>query len=144
MTLQAVRTHFEQAVRDGVAVISATLPVLTDNQLYTDNDAEAEFVLVRLNFGAMTEPTFCEEVERIRAALVVEIFTKKGVGPGRGQRIATEVMKKLNALPLHKNNTAPGSVRGRVNSMVGPSFTPLDGRPHLMTRLSCSLQASYT
>lgn len=144
MSFQAIRTFFEAPVKTGVAVVDTTIPVLTDNQSYTDSDALTEFVLVRLSFGATRETTFCGPMERLRGVLTIEVFTAKGKGPGRGQRIAEEVMKKLNALPRHLDRTVAGTVAGSINTITGPSFSALDGRPHFYTRLSCSLQASYT
>lgn len=144
MSFQAIRKFFELPIKVGVATVDPAIPVYTDNQLYTDDDAETEFVLVRLNFGATRESTFCGPVERLRGSLVIEIFTKKGTGPGRGQRIAAEVMKELNSLPRHLNRTVAGTTTGAVNTITGPSFAALDGRPHYFTRLSCSIQAAYS
>jgi hypothetical protein len=140
MTLQACRKVLEDAVKAGAGAVTPAIPVYVDNQQYTDNDSTKEFVLVRVNFGTATEPTFCENVEHLRGSLVVEVFTPKGKGPGRGQTIATEIAKKLNALRYH---SATGA-KARMLSIEGPSFTALDGRPHFMTRLSGPLLASYT
>jgi hypothetical protein len=140
MTLQAVRKVLEDAVKAGAGAVTPAVPVYVDNQEYTDNDATKEFVLVRVNFGTTTEPTFCENVEHLRGSLVVEVFTPKGKGPGRGQTIATEIAKKLNALRYH----AATGAKARMLEINGPSFTALDGRPHFMTRLSGPLLASYT
>ena len=140
MTLQAVRKVIEDAVAAGLAPVTPPIPIYVDNQSYTDNDATKEFVLVRVNFGATTEATFCENYERLRGVVVVEIFTAKGKGPGRGQLIASGIAKQLNALRYH----AATGAKARVLELNGPSFTALDARPHYLTRLSGSLLASYT
>jgi hypothetical protein len=140
VTLQACRKVLEDAVKAGAGAVTPAVPVYVDNQEYTDNDAIKEFVLVRVNFGTTTEPTFCENVESLRGSLVVEVFTPKGKGPGRGQTIATEIARQLNGLRYH---SATGA-KARMLEINGPSFTALDGRPHYMTRLSGSLLASYT
>jgi hypothetical protein len=140
MTLQAVRKVLEDAVKAGAGAVTPAVPVYVDNQQYTDNDATKEFVLVRVNFGTTTEPTFCENVESLRGSLVVEIFTPKGKGPGRGQTLATEIAKQLNGLRYHRATGA----KARMLEINGPSFSALDGRPHYMTRLSGPLLASYT
>lgn len=140
MTLQACRKVLEDAVKAGAGAVTPAVPVYVDNQEYTDNDATKEFVLVRVNFGTTTEPTFCANVESLRGSLVVEVFTPKGKGPGRGQTIATEIAKKLNSLRYH---SATGA-KARMLEINGPSFSALDGRPHYMTRLSGPLLASYT
>ena len=144
MTLQAVRRFFEQPVETGLRGVDPTLKVFTDNQTYVSDNAESEFVLMRVNFGPTTEQTFCGPMERIRGSLVVEIYTPKGRGPGRAQEIASEVAFALNSLPRHTNTTTPDVVSGRINEINGPTFTPLDGRPHLLTRLSCGFQAAYS
>ena len=144
MTLQAIRRFFEQPVEAGLHGVDPTLKVLTDNQTYVSDNAETEFVLLRVNFGPTTEQTFCGPMERIRGSLVVEIYTPKGRGPGRAQEIASEVAFALNSLPRHTNTTTPDVVSGRINEINGPTFTPLDGRPHLLTRLSCGFQAAYS
>ena len=144
MTLQAIRRFFEQPVEDSITLYDGSIPVFTDNQTYVDNDAESEFVLMRVNFGPTTEQTFCGPMERIRGSLVVEIYTPKGRGPGRGQTLATAVMRSLNNLPRHTNTTTPGVVSGGINEINGPTFTSLDGRPHQLTRLSCGFQAAYS
>jgi len=140
MSLQACRKVIEDAVKAGAGAVSPKVPVYVDNQQYTDNDATKEFVLARVTFTTTTEPTFCENVEALRGVLVVEVFTPKGKGPGRGQTIATEIAKQLNGLRYH---SATGA-KARMLSIDGPSFTALDGRPHFMTRLSGPLLASYT
>lgn len=140
MTLQAVRKVLEDAVKAGAGAVTPAVPVYVDNQAYTDNDAAKEFVLVRVNFGTTTEPTFCENVEHLRGSLVVEVFTPKGKGPGRGQTVATEIARQLNGLKYH---SAAGP-KARMLEINGPSFTAMDGRPHFMTRLSGPLLASFT
>ena len=144
MTLQAIRRFFEQPVEAGLHGVDPTLKVLTDNQTYVSDNAETEFVLLRVNFGPTTEQTFCSPLERIRGSVVVEIYTPKGRGPGRGQTLATAVMRSLNNLPRSLDLTGGGTVSGRVLELNGPTFTPLDGRPHLLTRLSGGFQAAYT
>ena len=79
MTLQAVRKVLEDAVKAGAGAVTPAVPVYVDNQQYTDNDATKEFVLVRVNFGTTTEPTFCENVESLRGSLVVEKLDRKSV-----------------------------------------------------------------
>ena len=140
MTLQAVRKVLEDAVKAGAGAVTPAVPVYVDNQEYTDSDATKEFVLVRVNFGTTTEPTLCENVESLRGSLVVEVFTAKGRGAGRGQTIASEIAKKLNALRYHQATGA----KARMLEINGPSFSALEGRPHYMTRLSGPLLASYT
>jgi hypothetical protein len=140
VTLQAIRKVLEDAVKAGAGAVTPVVPVYVDNQEYTDNDATKEFVLVRVNFGTTSEPTLCDNIENLRGSLVVEIYTPKGKGPGRGQLIATEIAKKLNKL----NYRTTANAKARMLGINGPSFSALDGRPHYLTRLSGPLAASYT
>ena len=136
MTLQAIRSAIEQPV----ITAFGTVPVFVENQQYTDNDATSEFALVRLQWGLMNEPSIgCGPGELIRGVLVVELFTAKGEGPGRAQEVITPVMKALSSFGRPTNTPT----RITLGQLSGPSFTPLDGRPHLMTRLSCPVRASY-
>jgi hypothetical protein len=87
----------------------------------------------------MNEPSIgCVPGELLRGVLIVELFTAKGQGPGRAQELILPVMKALCVKAL----TAADAVVN-VGSLRGPSFTPLDERPHLMTSLSASVRARY-
>ena len=137
MTLQLIRSAIEQPI---IAAFGA-VPVYVENQQYGDNDARSEFALVRLQWGLMNEPSIgCSPGELIRGVLIVELFTAKGTGPGRAQDVITPVMQALCSFNQPQVGADPRITLGQVS---GPSFTPLDGRPHLMTRLSCPVRARY-
>jgi hypothetical protein len=139
MTLQAVRTAIETPVIAALGAFSPAIPTLVENQFYQDNDALSEFGLVRVQFGLMSEDTLCEPMERVRGVVVVEVFTAKGEGPGRAQEVAAAVLAALADVNLPPATS--GSIRVRIGQLDGPSFTPLDGRPHLATRISAPLRA---
>jgi hypothetical protein len=89
----------------------------------------------------MNEPSIgCRPSELIRGVLIVELFTAKGEGPGRAQDVITPVMQALCGFNGVQVGADPRITLGQLN---GPSFTPLDGRPHLMTRLSAPVRARY-
>ena len=137
MTLQAIRSAIEQPVITAFAPV----PTFVENQQYTDNDARSEFALVRLQWGLMNELSIgCRPGELIRGVLVVELFTAKGEGPGRAQDVILPVMQALCGFNGMQTGADPRITLGQLN---GPSFTALDGRPHLMTRLSCPVRARY-
>ena len=139
MTLQAVRRAVEQPIIDA---LSLDVPVFVENQLYAENDALTEFVLVRLQFGEIIEPSVgCPPAENLRASLVVEAFTTKGRGPGRAQEIITPVLQVLTS--FGGLTPATDDTRVTVSRITGPTFIPLDGRPHLMARVSAALRLRY-
>jgi hypothetical protein len=136
MTLQTIRAAIEQPV---ITAFDA-VPVFVENQQYTDNDVLSEFALVRLQWGLMNEPSIgCLPGELIRGVLVVELFTAKGEGPGRAQEVITPVLEVLSGFGRPTNTPT----RITLGQLSGPSFTPLDGRPHLMTRVSAPVRARY-
>lgn len=139
--LQAIRRAIEAPVETALAALTPPIPVFTDNRLYDENEAASEFCLVRMSFGRMSEPTIgtCGHVEQIRASVVVEVFTPKGEGPGRGQQAAQRIWNAL--MPLDQILPAAGDLVVRVGSISGPSFTPLQGRPHFFTRMSLPVYA---
>ena len=143
MTLQLVRDYYEDHVRKVAAALTPPVPVFFDNQPFTDADAAIEHMLMRLDFGATTEEVIGDTVEFLRGSLVVEIYTPKGKGPGRGERIATEVMKSLFAINREPHK-ATNKVRGAIGPATGPTFFALEGRPHWLTRLGCGFHATYT
>ena len=136
MTLQAIRTMVEQPI---IAAL-APIPVYVENQLYVDNQSTTEFALVRLQWGLMNESSIgCGPGELLRGVVIVELFTAKGVGPGRAQEAITPVLMALARMSGLQSGVAQVS----VGQITGPSFTPLDERPHLMTSLSAPLRARY-
>ena len=142
MTLQAVRAHFEDPIRAAAAALTPPVPVYFDNQQFVEANSPEEFIKMRLDFGTTTEATLCENAENLRGSIALEIFTPKGKGPGRSQRVATDLMKALNTITSTRH--AGKTVRGSVREMTGPNFFALDGRPHFFARLGCGFQASYT
>jgi hypothetical protein len=139
--LQSIRRVVEAPIEQALSAMLPPIPVFTDNRLYDEDDATSEFCLVRLSFGLMSGPTIgiCGDVEQIRASLVVEVFTPKGNGPGRGQDAATVVWQEL--AKLSRALGQPGTTFVRLGPISGPSFTPLQGRPHYFTRLSAPVHA---
>jgi len=139
--LQAIRRAIEEPVELALAALIPPIPVFTDNRLYDENDATSEFCLVRVSFGLMTDTTIgiCGDVEFIRGSAVIEVYTPKGNGPGRGQQAAEAIWRAL--MPLNRALPAAGDLVVRTGSFSGPSFTPLQGRPHFFTRLSMPVRA---
>lgn len=142
MTFQHIRHFFEGPV---IAALAAQgVDTYVDNQSFVESDAASEYAVMRLDFGVTTDVALGEPAEAIQGNIVVEVYTPKGRGPGRGQTLITEAMKALNNLkPCTGAPTATGA-RGRVLELVGPSFFALEGRPHYLTRVGCGFRAAYT
>ena len=139
MTIQTIRRFFE----DKVAAAIAPMPLLVDNQNFTEADSAKEYAAMRLDFGIFSEPVIGDSIESIQGSLIVELYTPKGIGPGRAQELATQVLRALNAINRLPNRDGD-LVRGSVSEVIGPSFTAIDGRPHFLARLSCGVRATYT
>jgi hypothetical protein len=141
--LQAIRRAYEEPVEVALATLIPPIRVYTDNRFYDADDANSEFCLCRLSFGLMTENTIglCGDIEFIRGALVVEVFTPKGAGPGRAQSAAQAIW--TNLMPLNRVLSKGEGVLARIGEIRGPSFTPLQGRPHFMTSISAPIRARW-
>lgn len=140
MTLQAVRSFYETPIISAFDQLDVKL--ILDNMLYDDNDAATEFGTMMLMFNQSTAVAITCPPEDLRGLIVIEVYVPKGQGPGRCQRILTEVMTALQTLndPLYKTDTVYGSV-GRVS---GPTFKQLKKEPYFAGRLSVPFKARYT
>lgn len=143
MNYQAIRARFESPLIAAYGALTPAVPVYVDNQPLVDVSALTEYVLLRLSFGTTTEPTISSSLDLARGSLVVECYSAKGVGPGRGQTLITTAVNTLTALN-ETQGTAVNNVRGSVGAVVGPSFFALEGQPHYLTRISVPFQARYT
>jgi hypothetical protein len=136
-TLQQIRGVYERVVIDAASPVA----VYAENQSAVDFDEKDEYVFARVSFGMMQELYVgCESSELIRGSLVCEIYTKKGVGPGRGLAIAQPIIKALSALNAPLAIPAQAII-ARIGRISGPAQAALDGRPHHFTRFSCPIYA---
>jgi len=140
MSYQAVRRYFEEPIETVLA--SYNIPVRYENQLVPTSGADIEFALIRLNFGTTAEIAIGCAVEDLRGSLVVEVFTEKGVGPGRLQDVTAEISQALYALNDRPKARDANGVLGRVDPITGPAFTPLSQDPYFVASLSCGVVAS--
>lgn len=141
MTLQLVRAYYERVAAETAAEYGIQLRY--DNQLVADGDAADEFMTTRLNFGLMTEPTTCGSIENIRGSLIVEHYSPKGIGPGRGQDVLTRVMQRMHLLTKRPVQRQAG-VLGTLLGENGPAFTALSDRPYFLSAVSSGIVASFT
>jgi hypothetical protein len=140
MTLQSIRAFYEAPLITAYSALTPAIPVYVDNQPVPELDALSEYVLLRLSFGRITEPTLADTAIWHRGSLVVECYNAKGVGPGRGQVLIQTAITVFNGMNA-TSSTAVNGVRGSVGGIVGPSYFALDGKPHYLTRLSIPFQA---
>jgi hypothetical protein len=140
MTYQAIRRYFEAPVE--AVLTSYGIPVRYENQVVPSSGADSEFALIRLNFGTTAEIALDSAVENIRGSLVIEVFTEKGIGPGRMQAIAAEISQALYALNTRPKARDANGVLGRVDPINGPEFVSLSDQPYFVVSLSCGILAS--
>lgn len=140
MTLQNIRRYYEQPVIDYAT--DNSIEIRLDNQNVPTGDASDEFIVTRLNFGEMTEPSLCGLLENIRGSFVIEVFTPKGKGPARAQKIMEDLFCKMMKLTKRPADRTYG-VRGTLGPITGPLFTALDERPYFFGAMSMPIQAEY-
>ena len=140
MSYQAVRRYFEEPVE--TVLTSFSIPIRYENQLVPTSGAQLEYALVRLNFGTTAEDAIDSAIENLRGSLVIEVYSEKGVGPGRMQTVAAEISQALYALNDRPKARDTNGVLGHVNPITGPSFTSLSDDPYFVVSLSCGVVAS--
>lgn len=145
MSLQKIRTAIEVPIKTALQVVAPSFKVLTENQEYAENSSLSEFALVSISFGLMTESSLqCELAVNIRASLVVTIYSQKGKGPGRAQQLAEAVIDALVGMSDPTATPAVSGVRAYPTQIDGPTFTPMEGRPHIATRITAPIMAKVT
>jgi hypothetical protein len=118
-TLQQVRQGYEEPVEEALQPFG--VPLYTANQ-YTDDVANLdEFCYVDLAFRDAIELTLTKQVEYLRGSLTIDLFTRKGEGPGRSQTVLEAVMRALNALEQGNHTSGAG---WSAAFMPGPRLCP--------------------
>jgi hypothetical protein len=140
-TFQAIRAYFEAPLIAAYGSLSPAIPVYVDNQEYADAAADSEFCLLRINFGATSEQALVSGYPRFRGSLVLEVYTAKGTGPGRGSDLIAVGFDKL--IEINNYSVPVSHVLGSIGAINGPTFSPLDKLPHFQTRLSTPISGRY-
>ena len=140
MTLQHIRHYYEQPVFDWCA--ANTVELRADNMIEPNSDAAGEFVVIRFNFGQMTEPSLCGLKQNVRGSFIVEFFSPKGTGPARSQVVMQALMCELMALTTRPKERDANGVLGTLGPITGPLFTALDERPYFFASMSMPILAS--
>lgn len=141
MTLQNIRRFYEEPVI--AAATALGIPVRAENQLDSSGDAASEFLVTRLTFGRMSEPTTCGSIEVVRGSFIVEYFGPKGTGPARAQTVLLDVSRALHSLTTRPAPRTSYGVTGTILTINGPSFTALADQPYYFGTLSAPIIASY-
>jgi len=141
MSLQNIRRYYEQPVIDYAT--DNSIEIRLDNQNVPTGDASDEFIVTRLNFGVMTEPSLCGAYENIRGSFIIEVFAPKGKGPARAQKIMEDLFCEMMKLTKRPTERTFG-VLGTLGPITGPIFTALDDRPYFFAAMSMPIQAEYT
>lgn len=142
MSLQAIRWVFEKPVIDAMAAMAPAVPLVVDNSAIVDQDDTAEYALLHIDFGRVTEDALQIPLERIRGTIIFEAYTPKNIGPGRCQDITTAALRALNNVG-HCGCIEACGAYGRTLNMIGPNFQPLDTKPYFFGRLACSFDSQY-
>lgn len=140
MTLQHIRRYYEKPVFDWCAANSVELRAA--NMLEPGGDAASEFVVMRFNFGQMTEPSLCGLKQNVRGSFIVEFFSPKGTGPARSQVVMQALMCALMELTNRPKERDANGVLGTLGPITGPLFTALDDRPYFFATMSMPILAS--
>lgn len=140
MTLQSIRAFYEAPLIAAYGALTPAVPVFVDNQPLVETDALDEYVLLRINFGLISEATLSDAMYWHRGSLVIECYSAKNTGPARGQQLIQVAVNQLIAFNAVQGAAVNG-VRGSIGNIVGPSFFALEVQPHYLTRLSTAFQA---
>jgi hypothetical protein len=138
---QAIRAYFEAPLIEAYASLAPSIPVYVDNQEYADAAADSEFCLLSINFGATSEQALVAGFQRFRGSLVLEVYTAKGKGPGRGSELIAVGYDKL--IEVNNYSVPVNHVMGSIGVVNGPTFSPLNKLPHFQTRLSTPISGRY-
>jgi len=137
--LQQIRGIYERIVINAAAPV----PVYAENQTAVDFEALDEYCFVRVNFGLIHEPVIGAQAQwHVRGSVICEVFTRKGIGPGRGMQIAGPIIEALSALncPISQSTQ---EIIARVGPITGPTQAQLQDRSHHYTRFSMPLAARH-
>lgn len=137
--LQQIRGIYERVVINAANPV----PVYVENQPAVDFSALDEYCFVRVNFGLIHEPVIGARAQwHVRGSVICEVFTRKGIGPGRGMQIAGPIIEALSALngPIALSTQ---QIIARVGPVNGPTQAQLQDRSHHFTRFSMPLAARH-
>jgi hypothetical protein len=139
--LQSIRAAYELPIQNALDSLQPPIPVYFDNQLYDENDSETEFAVLEIGFGDMTVLNMlpCGDSEWIRGLLVLNIYTPKGIGPGRAQEAAQVVWGALDL--FNKGFSQTKGVTARITNVTGPRLFALPNRPLFAARISTGIRA---
>ena len=140
MNYQAIRAAVESPLLTAFNNLVPAVPVYFDNITAVPPNATTEYVRVDVTFGITTDVTLISNLDHVRGAIVIRVFTEKGRGPARNQELINTAVTVLNVL----NNTGKPStgVFFRVGEINGRSFSATDQSPHFVGRIDAGYVAT--
>ena len=137
MRYQAVRAAIESPLQ--MAFGRFDVPVFFDNITAAPQNSTSEYVRVAIEFGLTTEQTLQGNLDRIRGSLIIRVYTEKGKGPDRNQFLMDTAVSTL--LGLSASTRSNTGVYLRPGAINGPTFSAVEGSPHLVGRVDTGFMA---
>lgn len=140
MNYQSIRAAIESPLLTAFGALTPAVPVYFDNITAAPPNSTTEYIRVNITFGLTTEPTLSTNMDYVRGALIIRVFTQKGRGPARNQElinVATTVLEGLTS------TLKPASgIFMRTGQINGPTFSSTEDAPHFVGRIETSFQAT--
>ena len=140
MNYQSIRAAIENPLLTAYGALTPAVPVYFDNITAAPPNSTTEYIRINITFGLTTESTLSTNMDYVRGALIIRVFTQKGRGPARNQElinVATTVLEGLTS--TLKPATGVFMRTGQIN---GPTFSSTEDAPHFVGRLETSFQAT--
>ena len=139
MNYQAIRAAVENPLLTAFGALVPAVPVYFDNITAVPPNTTTEYIRVNITFGLTTENSLTTNLDNVRGAIVVRVFTEKGRGPARNQTLLNTAITALNTV----NDTAKTTtgVYFRIGNINGPTFSSTEVEPHFVGRIDTGFQA---
>jgi len=139
MNYQAIRAAVENPLLTAFGALVPAVPVYFDNITAVPPNTTTEYIRVNITFGLTTENSLTTNLDNVRGAIIIRVFTEKGRGPARNQTLLNTAITALNTV----NDTAKTTtgVYFRIGNINGPTFSVTDTEPHFVGRIDTGFQA---
>ncbi len=140
MDYQKIRAAIEQPLLTAFNNLSPAVPVYFDNITAAPKNITTEYVRVNVTFGLSNQTTLTGTLDDAKGAVVVRVFTAKGLGPARNQTLLTtavDVMETLNSAAKPATGTF-----FRLTEIDGPSFSADETSPHFVSTIQATYRAT--
>ena len=139
MNYQAIRAAVENPLLTAFGALVPAVPVYFDNITAVPPNTTTEYIRVNITFGLTTENSLTTNLDNVRGAIIIRVFTEKGRGPARNQTLLNTAITALNTV----NDTAKTTtgVYFRIGNINGPTFSSTEVGPHFVGRIDTGFQA---